>query len=118
MNNISLPDAVDLLQKLFSERVTVFAFSISPTGTKVKLSGFLDSMTVENGLVVFVGTPAGQGRAWIAVPTDKRTCDFTYGEVREIPLEMRQHFSEEYGSSALIMKFRDSGEYLVLLFTL
>lgn len=118
MNNISLPDAVDLLQKLFSERIPIFAFSISPTGTKVKLSGFLDSMTVENGLVVSVGTPAGQGPACIAVPTNQRICDFTYGEVREIPLEIRQHFSKEYGSSTLIMKFRDSGEYFVLLFTL
>jgi hypothetical protein len=114
VSQISQPDAADLLNKLLSERIPVSAFFVSSTGTRVSIPGFVDSVTSAEGVVVSIsGPPIDVSRGYLTfLPQD---CDFSYGEKRELPEELR-FLSPERGDSALLLR-RPSGERLVLFFT-
>ena len=118
MSQISLREAVDLIEKLFAERLPLCAFFESPIGVRASVSGFLDSATRNVGLVVSVARPPSEGPGWINVPFLSDTeCEFSYGEKRELPEEIRR-LSEEHGESCLVIRFLESGELFALFFTL
>jgi hypothetical protein len=114
---ISVEEARDLLDKLFSERLPVLAFFASPTGTQIRLNGFVDSITRDNGLVIAAASPPSQGPGFIRVLIFDRDFEFSYGDVRVLPEEMREEFAEKHGESVLAVRFLDSDELLALFFT-
>ncbi len=118
MSQISLREAADLIEKLLSERISVRASFFAPSGARVFLPGFVDSATSRNGLVISVsGPPLDESRGWINVRPFDRECEFTYGEKRELPEELR-YLSEVHVESCLLIRFLESGELFVLFFTL
>lgn len=118
MSQISLRETTDLLGKLLSERVPLVAFFASRSGVRVKLRGFVDSITRDNGLVVSVsGPPLDDERGYIGARPFDGNCTFLYGEKRELSGEL-QPLADQYGESALIVRFLDFGEELALFFTI
>ena len=114
---ISISDAEGLLNKLLSERTAVHALLVSPSGARSRISGFLDSKTRENGLVVSTsGPPLDAERGYIVVRPFDRECSVWYGEKRELPPDL-QHLSDTYGESALVFGFTDFDEWFALFFT-
>ena len=120
MSQISLPEVADLLEKLLSERIPLkVLFASTTSGARAYISGFIDSATRANGLVVSVsGPPMDTERGWIHVFPFDRECEFWYGERREFPEEVRLLLSETTEESTLVMRFPASGEALALFFTI
>lgn len=114
MSQISARDARSILDKLISERLPLVAFLSTPSGVYAKLSGFLDAVTDELGLVISVTRPPSAGPGYFEIPAAK--CEFLYGETREFP-ELQKDFADKYGESALIVRFPRTGELLRLFFT-
>jgi hypothetical protein len=118
MNQISQDAAFDLLNKCLLEKIPVLAFFVERRGMRVRLEGFLDSATEELGLVFSVKTPPSKGPAFFSIPILGRECEYSYGEVREIPAEIRAQLREPLpGESALVVFFRDTGDWLAVFFT-
>jgi len=81
------------------------------------MSGFVDRVTAENGLVISIsGPPIDVTRGYFCVRSFDR-CDFAYGEKREVLPDL-DDLGDKNGESVLIIRFLDSGNLLVLVFTL
>jgi hypothetical protein len=118
MSQISAPEAEDLLSKLLLERIPLRVTFASPSGTRVIMSGFLDSKTVAHGLIILAsGPPIDVSRGFFNVRPFDRNCAFVYGEKREVPEEMRKNLLDSDGDTVLMMHFPDSGETVCLFFT-
>ena len=118
MSQISQSEAVDLLGKLLSERVPVQAFFSSASGAQVSFFGFVDSVAREDGIVIsFSGPPIDVSRGYIRFIPLNRPCDFSYGEQRELPEELRPAPGTR-GDSCLLLILPESKERLFLFFTL
>ncbi len=118
MAQISISDAEGLMNKLFSERIAVHALLVSASGAQSRISGFLDSKTRENGLVISTsGPPLDAERGYIVVRPFDRECLVWYGEKRELPPDL-QHLSDTYGESVLVLGFTDFNEWFALFFTI
>ncbi len=118
MSQISLPEASDLLLKLFTERIRVGAFFTTSAGARIRLDGFVVGATREAGL--FIGNrPIPEiSDAFINVfPFKEAGCVFSYGEKREIPPEVRTFLTSGLGESSLVIRFIVSEEILALFFT-
>ncbi len=118
MREISPREFADLLKKLGEDQTAVTAFLFAPTGSRSRIKGFLNSATSQNGIVISDVSPPRIGTAWINTNPFNRTCDVSYGEMREAEEADRAAFSGEYGESLLRMYFPDSQELFVLLFTI
>jgi hypothetical protein len=117
-NIISPTEASLLLHKLFSERVSVVAFLISPASQlKLGLTGFIDSITELTGLVISPVRPASFKDGYLSIKLLGRDAEFVYSEVREIPEEERTQFDGAHGDSVLIIRFLDCKDLLALFFT-
>jgi hypothetical protein len=68
VSQISPREGYDLLEKLLSERTKVHAMLSTPSGTRVRLNGFVDSITRKVGLVLSVTRPPSEGSAFMSVP--------------------------------------------------
>jgi len=118
MSQIQQSDAIGLLSKLLSERIPLQVFFASPSGTQVSMSGFVDSMTRDNGLVISAsGPPVDVARGYVNFFPFGRNCDFWYGDKREVPAESLPS-TEARGDSALMFTLPASGERFVLFFTI
>jgi hypothetical protein len=118
MSQISLPEAVDLLSKLLSERVPLIVFFRSRTLAEARIAGFVDSLTRDSGLVISAsGPPIEVERGYIRVRPLEAGCVFWYGEKRELPVQF-QDLADVYGESVLSMTFPEANEVIVLFFTL
>ncbi len=116
MGQISQQEAADLLHKFITERIRVQAYFISQK-TRVNLTGFVDSVTMDNGIVVSVsGPPIDVSRGYVSFHAFGGDCDFHYGEKRELPDDL-QRVSEDREDSVLLFSLRDSGERFALFFT-
>lgn len=115
MSQISQPEAADLLSKLLLERIPLSAFFVSGSGTRVSIPGFVDSITLEEGLIISgSGPPIDVSRGYLSFPPFD--CDFWYGEKRELPEELQFLSSATPGDSVLVLRVLSSGEKLVLFF--
>lgn len=115
---LSIEEARDLLNKLFSERIPVLAFFSSPTGAQARLNGFIDSITRDGGLVVSVTRPPSQGAGFIGFPIFDRDLEFSYEDVRVLPEAMREEFIAEHSEdSVLAIRDLETEELLALFFT-
>jgi len=115
MNQISLPVARDLWSKLLNERTPLRVLLVTTSGVRVRLPGFIDSITPARGLMISVsGPPVDATRGLLSWPLADRDCEFLYGEQRELPEEDRTSNVDE---SVLILHCRVSGEKLMLFFT-
>jgi hypothetical protein len=84
----------------------------------VRISGFIDSITRDNGLVISAsGPPIEVERGYIRVRPFDEGCIFWYGEKRELPEQFRD-IAGIYGESVLGIVFPEFGEIFALLFTL
>jgi hypothetical protein len=118
-NSIPSKDALDLVQKLFSEKVLVQASLFGPSRLGVRVKGFIVSVTELNGIVVSTERPfAVNEGAWICVPLAGRNAVCSYGDKREYPEAEREQFSEQFGDAILIFNVIDSNERFALTFTL
>ena len=118
MSQISLADASDLLQKLFSERLRLATFFITPSGARVRLDGFLTGAKKKEGLFITTRPLPDGGGDWINVsPFVEGECTFSYGEQREVAEEFRE-FTRGLGESALIITFLNTEERFCIFFTL
>ena len=117
-NIISIEDARDLLDKIFSERIQVLAFFSSAAGIQSRVTGYIDSITTEGGLVISVGRPPATGPAFLSVPITEHDLEFSYCDKRELPEPMRELLAAKYGDSVFLMRFVDSEDLLALLFTM
>lgn len=116
MSQISLAEASDLLQKLFSEKVRLATFFVTPSRARVRLDGFLTGARIAEGLFVTTRPLPDSGGDWINVsPFNEGECVFSYGEAREVADELREQI---LGESALIITFRTTGERFAIFFTL
>lgn len=117
MPQISQSEAADLLSKLLAERVPVDSFFMSEDGTRCDFPGFVDSITLSDGIVVSAsGPPMDASRGYVAFDPFDRECEYVYGERRELPLEISSRLRQERGESVLL--FRVPGETFALFFTL
>jgi hypothetical protein len=117
MGQISQGEAVDLLEKLFSEGIPVEAVFFSRSGTRISLPGFVDQLTRENGLVISMARPFDPARGYLNFFPFDRECQFWYGEKRELP-EGFAGGAQRRGDSVLLFVQREEVERLGLYFTL
>lgn len=116
MSQISPIEASDLLHKLFSEKVPLKTFFVSPSGARVRLDGFLTGAN-EKGLFITARLD-GEGD-WInVVPFRPGECVFVYGDTREVDLGMRDIFTRDLGDSAITMRFILTDERFAIFFTI
>lgn len=116
---LSLPEASDLLKKLFDERVPISAFLISPSHLRVRLHGYVVGATAQAGLFIGDRLLPALSLNWINVfPFEPGCCSFVYGEKREISEDVRANFATETGESSLILHFPLTNEILTLFFTI
>jgi hypothetical protein len=119
-NIISLTEASLLLDKLVTEPIAVVAFFVSVDGSKTVLRGFVDSITLEDGILISAtrGKPNESSTLAVGLPGDPlgADCTFVYGDKRELDESRREELSAKYGDAALSILF-PSGSRLNLLFT-
>jgi hypothetical protein len=116
-NVISFQEGADILSKLLEEKIPVHALSMWGTGSLVVLSGFVDSITDERGVVVAASSPPAEGPGFIAVRFAGRQCEFSYCDARELPAEAAE-YTGKLGDTVLLVRFPESGEILGLTFRL
>ncbi len=116
-NRISNQEAIDLVSKLFTERIDVCASFFSPSGALTILRGKVDSITKLRGIVVSVDRPPSP-TGWVSVLTFERNFVCSYGDKREFKGPGTEQFVERFGDSLLSFFFPDSGEVFCLTFTL
>ena len=107
---------VDMLEKLKTERIPVFAFAKSPIG-EVLFKGFVDSITPEGLLVSASGPPMDAASGYVNFSVFSRPCGFMYKESRELDPEFREAANGRGESS---IEFRPTGtsELFALFFTI
>jgi hypothetical protein len=113
-NAIAFSEGVDLLNKLFSEQTPLFALLISPTGTRIRIAGRLDSLTREVGMVILSARPPSATSASIRIQVFDRTCEFSFGDANLLPESRREELAATFGDSFLCLDF--SSELLILFF--
>jgi len=116
-NIISSTEGLDLLSKLLVERTPVYALSMWGTGSRALLSGFIDGISEQDGVVISVTRPPSQGPGFLSVHMSGRKPEFSYCDRRELSPEM-QELVPKVGNSALLIRFPESNEILGLTFTL
>ncbi|MGD0402486.1 MAG: hypothetical protein ABSB66_04755 [Candidatus Acidiferrales bacterium] len=114
-NTIAAEDARLLFDKLISENVPVIAFFRSTTGMKVLMSGFVDSVTDKNGVVLTASKPVLKASGFMSVPTFGRDVEFSYCDAREMPVAMAG-VSTKIGNTVLLLNFVEPLESLFLTF--
>lgn len=122
MSQISRPEAMDLVEKLFSESTPVSALFACPSGARFRLQGFVDGARRETGILLSTVRPATKADAYWLVPIfigeTERPCEYTFGDRRELPPEVAEGMTSEFPDAVLGMRFLDTGEWLCLFFTL
>jgi hypothetical protein len=116
-NVISFQEGADILSKLLEEKIPVHALSMWGTGSVVVLSGFVDSITDERGVVVAASRPLAEGTGFISARFAGRQCEFSYCDRRELPPEAAE-YAAKLGDTVLLIRFPESGEILGLTFQL
>ena len=110
---ISSGEAGDIIHKLVTEQVPVFACFTAADGSRCTLAGFVQSLS-EDGLTV-VATDNPSRPSLMQLPVDG-TCTFTFGDKREIPEGMeRERLAATYGEAVLFVAFT-SGSRLIIFF--
>jgi hypothetical protein len=117
MTQMSLSEANDLLKKLFGEQKSLATFFITPSGTRVRLNGFLTGSSTDTGIFITSRPLPDVGGNYINVSIFREgECTFSYGEQRELPEELRDPAG--LGESALLIHFLRTGERFAIYFTL
>jgi hypothetical protein len=118
MAEISMEVAEDLISKLLNERIPIHALLRTSSGAEARISGFVDSKTALNGLVVSTsGPPLVAEKGYLKARPFDNECVVWYGEKRELP-KNQQHFADAYGESVILIQFVQFNETLVLQFTI
>ena len=116
-NTISFEDGCRLLDKLFSEQAPVYAMLVQPSGSHARVTGRVDSISEETGLIISTSRPPSSGAAVISLPLFNRDCVFNFGDKRDVPDDKREELAAKFGDTMLCLRFLDSDEVLILTFT-
>ncbi len=120
MSQISCLEALDLLEKLVSERIPLLASLKTPSGVRMRALGFVETATHAHGIVVSNTLPSVTADMFFVVPFvsngAERPCEFTYGEKREMDPVIAEMLPGEPDDSVLTLRFSDTGETLCLVF--
>ncbi len=120
MSQISCPEALDLIDKLITERIPVLASVRTPSGLRMRALGFVESATQARGIVVCTTLPSAAAEAFVVVPLVsngvERRCEISYGEKRELDPVIAEMLGGEPEDSVLTLRFADTGETLSLVF--
>jgi hypothetical protein len=117
VSQISLSDTKDLLSKLLAEKVPVRVFANSSCGIRADLTGFVDSLTHELGVMVSAsGLPIDVSRGFVRFRPFDMPCAVTYGEQRELPPEVRESLDRIPQQSCLLFRFE--ADWVGLFFTI
>ncbi len=120
MSQISCPEALDLLDKLVSERIPLLASLKTPSGVRMRALGFVEAATQAHGIVVCNTLPSVTADMFFVVPFVangvERPCEFNYGEKHELDPVIAEMLPGEPEDSVLTLRFSDTGETLCLVF--
>src|SRR5271165_4451853 len=100
-NVISWDDAGLLIKKLMVESIPVLAFLVTADGAHAKLSGFVDSVTVDVGLVVCTTQGKPSEGSSLRVPVVRG--EFLFGDKREMAEDVREELAAKYGEAVLML---------------
>jgi hypothetical protein len=117
-NIISSDAANDLLGKLIAERIPVLALLTAPSGSQTHVFGFVIENSVELGFKIVSSVPTTSKTDFINIPLRDVHTEVSFGDKREAPSHVRETLVPKFGDSTLIIRFLESGEFLVLIFTL
>ena len=115
---ISSKEALELLEKLRSQKVPVYAVFFSASGVRAHVRGFVDGISEDNGVVVSESSPRVRGTSFIAVPLSGRDFECSYGNKVDFPELEREEYAERFGASILSFRFLDADELFALTFTI
>jgi hypothetical protein len=110
-NIVSSDIANDLLSKLMSERIPVHALLTLPSGSQAKIFGFVTECSVEKGFTISEDRPQSPASGFILIPLEGIHTEVSFGDEREALVP-------KFGNATLVIRFLESGEFLVLIFTL
>jgi hypothetical protein len=117
-NIVSSDIANDLLSKLMSERIPVHALLTLPSGSQAKIFGFVTECSVEKGFTISEDRPQSPASGFILIPLEGIHTEVSFGDEREAPPKDRETLVPKFGNATLVIRFLESGEFLVLIFTL
>jgi hypothetical protein len=112
-NVISWDDAGLLIKKLMVESIPVLAFLVTADGAHAKLYGFVDSVTVDVGLVVCPTPGKPSEGSSLRVPVVGG--EFLFGDKREMAEDVREELAAKYGEAILMLRL-PSGSVFSLIF--
>jgi hypothetical protein len=114
-NVISRDEAGLLIKKLMTESIPVIAFLVTAEGAHSRLRGFVDSVTLDVGLVVC--TEQGSPSKGSAIRVPIAGGEFLFGDKRETAEDVREELAEKYGEAVLMLQL-PSGSFFSLIFNL
>jgi len=112
-NVISWDEAGLLINKLMKESIPVLAFLASADGAHSKLLGFVDSATLDTGLVISTKQGSPSTSSFLRVPVSGG--EFLFGDKRELDESVREELSAKYGEAVLMLRL-PSGSVFSLIF--
>jgi hypothetical protein len=113
---IDLRETKDLLLKLIDERIPLALFHHAASGVEVNFRGFVDSATEVGGSVISkTGPPLDKEEGYIVFRFFEHDCEYQYGEVREVPDDMKA-FVKGHGESFLYIKNPTFSEWTMIAF--
>ena len=113
-HSITPCDALALLDRLVKDRVPVRALFVSASNAQFVISGLVQSMNDENGIVISMQQPPSRLSGYLSIPFVQPDCHCTCGEGGDLLPEDDAPISKE--SSTLTIHFPNSNEFLLLLF--
>jgi hypothetical protein len=99
---ISLAEFGMRVNALMTDSIPVMCFFVSNWGFKAKLYGFIDSLTLGDGLTISSeqGVPSASSRIEIPIGMD---CGFFFGTSEDLPKDRREGLEMEYGNTVLMV---------------
>jgi hypothetical protein len=110
---ISWDEAGLLIKKLMTESIPVIAFLVTADGAHTTVRGFVDSVTLEVGLVVCTEQGKPGDSSCVKVPIVGG--EFLFGDKREMTEDVREELAAKYGEAVLMLRL-PSGSVLSLIF--
>lgn len=112
---ISPCDALALLDRLVKDQVPVRALYVSSSNAQFVISGLVQSMDDESGIVISAQQPPSRLSGYLSIPFIKPECHCTCG-AGVIDVLPEQDSDIDKQSSTLTIHFPDTSEFLLLLF--
>jgi hypothetical protein len=114
-HSITPCDALALLDRLVKDQVPVRALYVSPSNAQFVISGFVQTLDDENGIVISAQQPPNRLSGYLSIPFVQPECECTCGAGGDLLPENDGSLVGK-DTSTLTVHFPASGEFLLLLF--